>query len=122
MNQSKLAESYEKLMRLEKAEAANRTCPPAYLLTPPRAEDAFGGLANYLGKQISVTMIDTWMACAHVEFRDAKGRMVTDVVPLNWLTRTSSHDFPNTGAQRSWCNGCGLVGRFDWRSGKFEAK
>ncbi len=72
-------------------------------------------IAEMHGAEVNVMMIDTWMEIAHITHDG-----IQHVVPLKWLKKSSLHKFPNTGARRSFCDTCGRVGHFNWRSGCFE--
>lgn len=77
-------------------------------------------LADLAGNEVFNVMVDSWLKQLVFTLRPGANE-VTYTLPLNWFEARKQHDFPNTGAQRSWCNHCGAVAHFNWRSGMFEA-
>jgi hypothetical protein len=103
----------EKFMRLEKAYSAPK-CNTRHRLV--HHVDLATGLSVMIGQVVAVVMIDTWTLRAVIDTLDGAQWSV----PLAALKMETGHDFPNTGAQRSWCNCCPAVGLFNWRTGVYE--
>jgi len=75
---------------------------------------------NLEGKEYPIAYVKFRIDADFVEIYDIETMMMHIVQP-SWLELTpADHDFPNTGARRSWCKCCGAVGEFNWRSGSFE--
>ena len=124
VNHAELARLKEKLDKLQAAYGCSEMptvqpkCVTRYFFRTDVAKlDSY--LDDLAGKEVFNVMVDTWLTQLTFTLKPDGHPLYT--LPLNRFDAKKGHDFPNTGAQRSWCNHCGAVAHFNWRSGAYEA-